>query len=82
MLYNDILRYNQIKEKEEKLKIARKFISDVIALAEKNDLSVFVVTDGASGTRNRDCEAVQHARDCHKEWEREHSFDPEEDWSK
>lgn len=63
---------------------ARKFVADVAKLAKKYDANYFVVTDGASGTHNPNGEnsAIQHARDAHKEWERENGFDPEEDWVK
>lgn len=65
--------------KEEK---ARKFCSDVKKLAEQYNLSFFVVTEGASATLNDNCEAVKHARDCHIEWEKQHNFNPFEDWEK
>lgn len=65
---------------DEKLKIARKFISDVKNLAEEIGLNVFVVTDGASGILNDGCEAVKAARDAHIKWELEHGSNPNEDW--
>ena len=64
------------KEKE------RKFVSEVKELAIKYNLPVFVVTEGASATLNNNSDAVKHARDSHKEWEKKHNFDPYEDWSK
>lgn len=61
---------------------ARKFVAEVKELADKYNLPVFVVTDGASGISNNGCDAVKHARDCHIEWEKEHGHDPYEDWGK
>ena len=40
------------------------------------------MTDGASGTSNKGNPAVRHARECQIQWEKEHGFDPDEDWSK
>lgn len=59
---------------------ARLFCLEVVKLAKKKNLPVFVVTDGASATSNSDCEAVRHARNSHIEWEKQHGFDPEHDW--
>lgn len=64
------------------LETARKFVREVGKLAKKYDANYFVVTDGASGTSNNGNPAVKHARDCQIEWEKEHGFDPDEDWSK
>ena len=53
------------KNKKRKLKTqpkAKRFVKDV-------GLPVFVVTDGASLTDNNGCEAVEHARAAHKDWE-------------
>lgn len=61
---------------------AREFCSKVKELAKEYDLSFFIVTEGASATSNKDCEAVKNARDNHIKWEKEHNFDPYEDWSK
>lgn len=68
--------------KEEKLEQARKFCLEVKKLASQYELPFFVVTDGASATHNNGCNAVKNARDAHIKWEKEHNFDPEEDWSK
>ena len=59
---------------------ARKFCSDVEKLALKYNLPFFVVTDGASMTRNKNCQAVSNARQKHIEWEKKHSIDSDEDW--
>jgi len=64
----------------EKVEIARKFCSEVKALADKYNLSFFLVTEGASITKNNGCEAIKNARSAHKEWERCHGFDLEETW--
>jgi energy-coupling factor transporter ATP-binding protein EcfA2 len=64
------------------LATARKFVSDVGKLAKKYDANYFIVTDGASGTRNNGNPAVRNARLAQEKWERENGFDPDEDWSK
>ena len=61
---------------------ARKFVSDVGKLAKKYDANYFIVTDGASGTRNNGNPAVRHARQSQIEWEKKNGFDPDEDWGK
>ncbi len=66
--------------KYSKIDHARNFCQEVKNLAEKYNLPFFLVTDGASATRNDNCEAVKNARDNHKKWELSHGFDPEEDW--
>lgn len=60
---------------------AREFCEKVRKLASEYDLPFFVVTDGASATCNNGCEAVRNARLYHEKWEKEHGFDPDEDWS-
>ncbi len=65
----------------EKLEKARKFCQEVRELAEKYELPFFVVTDGASATNNNGCDAVRNARESQIKWEKEHNFDPDEDWS-
>lgn len=64
---------------EEKLERAREFCKEVKELAKQYNLPFFVVTDGASATKNMDCEAVRVARENHKEWEKQNGFDPKED---
>ena len=69
------------KNKEE----AIKFITEVRKLAEKFNANFFIVTDGVSGYSNGNGKsdiAVKNARNKHIEWEKEHGFDPDEDWSK
>lgn len=63
---------------------ARKFVHDVGKLAKKYNANYFIVTDGASGKHNQNNEndAVNHARKCHEEWEKQNGFDPDEDWIK
>ena len=61
---------------EHRLLNARQFVSEVGCLAKKYDLPVFVVTEGASLTSNKNCEAVRHARMCHVEWELKNNIDP------
>ncbi len=66
----------------DKIKKARDFCEKVRVLAQKYDLPYFVVTDGASSTRNFGCEAVKNARDNHIKWEKANGHNPYEDWSK
>ena len=67
---------------EKEIEKARLFCSEVKKLAQKYDLPVFMVTKGASITSNNRCEAVKVARENHIKWEKEHNFDPYEDWHK
>ncbi|MDE6284782.1 MAG: hypothetical protein K2M17_03475 [Bacilli bacterium] len=64
----------------ERVEKARAFCKEVKELAEKYNLSFFLVTEGASVINNNGCEAVHNARVCHEKWEEEHGFDPKEDW--
>ena len=73
--YQIIVEINKIEK-------AREFCTKVKDLAEQYNLPFFVVTEGASAISNNGCEAVKHARNCHIEWEKQHNFDPFEDWSK
>ena len=66
---------------DEKVVRARVFVLEVARLAEKYGLNYFVVTDGASGISNSGNAAVEHARQCHIEWEKANGIDPEHDWS-
>ena len=59
---------------------AQKFCSEVKKLALKYNLPFFVVTDGASATQNKDCDAVANARKAHIKWEKEHGIDSEHSW--
>jgi len=61
---------------------AREFVAQVRELAQRYDLDFFVVTQGASATSSRGCEAVDHARKCHELWERQRGIDPRHDWTK
>lgn len=61
---------------------ARQFCYEVGELAKKYGLPVFVVTDGASLTRNNDCEAVRVHRELQIQWEIKNDYDPDEDWLK
>lgn len=79
IVYQD--KYQVVSEACKDLKTARKFVTDVSKLAKKYNANYFIVTDGASGTSNNGNPAVKHARDCQIEWEKEHGFDPDEDWS-
>lgn len=67
---------------KEKIEHAREFCKEVRELAEKYNLSFFVVTEGASATGNNGSPAVKNARDNHIKWEKENGYDPNEDWSK
>ena len=61
---------------------AQEFCQEVKKLAKKYKLPFFVVTEGASSTINRNCNAVAHARKAHIQWEKENGIDPEHDWTK
>lgn len=61
---------------------ARRFVQDAEKLAKKYNANYFLVTDGASGTNNKDNKAVKYCRDALKEWERKNKFNPDEDWRK
>ena len=65
---------------DDKTHKARQFVSEVAALAKKYELPFFIVTDGASAVNNINCDAVEHARMAHVEWEIQHGIDPEHDW--
>ena len=69
-----------MENKTEKLTKARQFCLAVERLASEYQLPFFLVTDGASITRNKNCSAVEHARQKHVEWEKSHSIDSNEDW--
>ncbi|MCL2546565.1 MAG: hypothetical protein FWE06_05135 [Oscillospiraceae bacterium] len=60
---------------------ARQFVREVKELAAKRGLPFFVVTDGASGIDNIDCDAVEQARKSHVEWELGQGIDPCHDWA-
>ena len=67
---------------EKKLEKARKLCKEVEALCKKYNMSFFFVTEGASITRNNGNYAVRNAREAQVKWEKENSFDPDEDWNK
>ena len=75
-------QFYNMEERNIKLSLekAREFCFKVKQLAKEYHLSFFVVTEGASAISNNHCEAVRHARDCHIAWEKQHGFDPDEDW--
>lgn len=61
---------------------AREFCEKVKDIAKEYNLSVFVVTDGASATYNNNNNCVKFHREKQIEWEIKNGFDPNEDWSK
>jgi len=65
---------------DDKILKARQFVQEVKELAKSHGLPFFVVTDGASGIDNSNCEAVEHARKSHIEWELKNKIDPHHDW--
>lgn len=71
---------DEAKEESRKSFAAKQLIGITLELARQFELNVFVVTDGASGTYNRGCEAVKNARKCHIEWEKQHGIDPTHNW--
>jgi tagatose-1,6-bisphosphate aldolase len=60
---------------------SRAFIEEIKKLASKYELPFFIVTAGASAYSNNGVEAIKHARESHKEWERQHGLDPDDDWN-
>ena len=72
----DILLVEACKD----LSTARKLAGEVTTLCKHYNANFFFVTDGASATFNDNNPAVLHARTSHKEWEKQHGFDPDEDW--
>lgn len=69
-------------ENIEKNKKARQFCQEIKELAKKYNLPFFVVTDGASAISNNGCSAVKNARESHILWEKQHDYNPYEDWNK
>lgn len=65
---------------KEYLKQARKFCYEVGILAKKYNLPVFVVTDGASLTKNNNNSVVKFHREKQIEWEISNGFNPLEQW--
>jgi len=59
---------------------AQQFCLEVKKLAQQYRLPVFVVTEGASATINKDCEAVHYARQSHIQWEKAHRIDSDHSW--
>ena len=59
---------------------AQQFCQEVKKLAKKYNLPFFVVTEGASATQNKNCEAVKNARQAHIKWEKKHGINPEHSW--
>ena len=60
---------------------ARRFVIEVQTLATKYNLPFFIVTQGASAISNNNCDAVEHARKSHIEWELKNGIDPYHDWA-
>lgn len=68
--YAPIIEQEREENKKEQARVkAKRFVKDVGTIAKNYGLPVFVVTDGASLTDNNGCEAVEHARAAHKDWE-------------
>ena len=79
------LRGECITESCKDVETARKFLQEVDDLSKKYDANFFIVTDGASMTRNgrgKSEPAVKNARDSQIEWEKKNGGDPDEDWLK
>jgi RNase P/RNase MRP subunit p30 len=76
MYDNIILRGGEILNK------TIEFTKEVIKLSKKYDLPFFFVTDGASATNNKSCEAIRNARENHIKWEIENEIDPKHNWNK
>ena len=67
--------------KYENLTKAQQFCLDVEKLALEYNLPFFLVTEGASITRNTNCEAVRMARKKHMDWEKIKGLDSKHNWS-
>jgi len=67
---------------DEKTLKARQFILKIQKLANEYELPYFIVTNGASAISNNGCDAVEHARKAHVEWEKQNGIDPDHDWAK
>ena len=81
----NILDETSLTEACKDIDTARKFLQDVDNLSKKYDANFFIVTDGASMTRNgrgKSEPAVKNARDSQIEWEKKNGGDPDEDWLK
>ena len=65
-----------------KLTQAQQFCLEVKKLAQRYNLSFFVVTEGASAIVNKDCPAINHAREAHIQWEKENHINSNHDWEK
>lgn len=76
------LKVNKINEKEYELNRARLLCQEVNKLANKFNLEYFFITEGASSCHIKNNDAIRTARQNHEKWEKEHGFNPQEDWSK
>ena len=79
------LRGECITESCKDVETARKFLQEVDDLSKKYDANFFIVTDGASMTRNgrgKSEPAVKNARDNQIKWEKKNGGNPDEDWLK
>jgi hypothetical protein len=66
----------------DKLNKVRKFITEVKKMAQKENLDIFIVSEGASGySYSGKDKCVKAHRDFQIKWEKENGFDPDEDWS-
>ncbi len=74
--------YYGIESVSSDLDKARKLMKEVADLAEKYNLPVFCVTEGASVTRNNGNEAIRRCRETLVNYEKEVGSDPNEDWNK
>lgn len=80
---NCVDRITEVRGEMPDLKLkSRAFIEEIKKLASKYDLPFFIVTDGASAYSNNGVEAIKYARESHKEWERQHGLDPDDDWNR
>ena len=68
--------YHQANIQDVRMKLTK--VSDIL---KEYHINGFVVSEGASITRNNGSEKVKRARDIQVAWENENNGDPNEDWS-
>lgn len=76
--------YQYFSRSPKQTEYARRFCKDVSELHKRKyaDLDFFLVTNGASVTRNKGDEAVRKCRETLIDYEKKHGSDPNEDWLK
>ncbi len=78
----EYIKINKINKKNYELNRARSLCKRVEELASIYNLEYFFITEGASSCHIKNNDAIRTARKNHEKWEKEHGFNPQEDWSK